>query len=169
MLYCSKACYLSLPEVLHCSKTFHACMFYYQESIFYYGLLLICTLLQWSQYSYENVELKHTVYRKIVTLMFPYAVLLSLLLSSCTSRVRVADAGEVAKNKKHLRRYRVSFHSITCGNIHLSLWKSYKLYLTVPLFVATFGIHADDDSNLPLSPVTHNVTNYYKSVFVVSA
>jgi len=29
---------------------------------------------------------------------------LSLLLSPCASRVRVAAAGEVAKNKKHLRR-----------------------------------------------------------------
>jgi len=40
----------------------------------------------------------------IVTLMSPYAVPLSLLLSSCASRVRVASAGEVAKNKKQLRR-----------------------------------------------------------------
>jgi len=28
----------------------------------------------------------------------------------------------------------------TCGNIHLLLWKSYKLYLTVPLFAAMFRI-----------------------------
>jgi len=50
--------------------------------------------------------------------MSPYAVTLSLLLSSCASRVRVTAGGEVAKNK---RRYRVSFHSITCGKIHLLL------------------------------------------------
>jgi len=36
--------------------------------------------------------------------MSPYAVTLSLLFSSCGSHVRVAAAGEVAKNKKHLRR-----------------------------------------------------------------
>jgi len=50
--------------------------------------------------------------------MSPCAVPLS---PSCASHVRVAAAGEVAKNKKHLRRYRVSFHSITCGKIHLLL------------------------------------------------
>jgi len=42
---------------------------------------------------------------------------------------------------------RVSFHFITCGNIHLLLWKSYKLYQTIPPFVAMFRIHADDDNN----------------------
>jgi len=36
--------------------------------------------------------------------MSPYAVPLSLLLSSCTSCVRVAAAGEVSKDKKHLGR-----------------------------------------------------------------
>jgi len=36
--------------------------------------------------------------------MSPYAVPLSLLLSSSASRVRVAAAGEVAKNKKQFRR-----------------------------------------------------------------
>jgi len=36
--------------------------------------------------------------------MFPYAVPLSLVLSSCASGIRVDAAGEVAKNKKHLRR-----------------------------------------------------------------
>jgi len=36
--------------------------------------------------------------------MFPYAVPLSLLLSSRASHVRMAAAGEVAKNKKHFRR-----------------------------------------------------------------
>jgi len=41
--------------------------------------------------------------------MSPYAVALSLLLSSCASCVRVAAAGEVAKNKKYLRRYRVHY------------------------------------------------------------
>jgi len=41
--------------------------------------------------------------------MPPYAAPLSLLLSSCASCVRVAAAGEIAKNKKHLKRYR-AFH-----------------------------------------------------------
>jgi len=36
--------------------------------------------------------------------MSSYAVPLTLLLSTCASHVRVAAAGEVAKNKKHLRR-----------------------------------------------------------------
>jgi len=36
--------------------------------------------------------------------MSPYAVPLSLLLSSCTSCVRVAAAGEVVKDERHLRR-----------------------------------------------------------------
>jgi len=36
--------------------------------------------------------------------MSSYAVPLSRLLSSCVSHVRVAAAGEVLKNKKHLRR-----------------------------------------------------------------
>jgi len=47
----------------------------------------------------------------LLLLLSPYAVPLCLLLSSCASRVRVAAAGEVAKNKKHLRRQgQVSFH-----------------------------------------------------------
>jgi len=36
--------------------------------------------------------------------MSPYAVPFSLLLSSCAPLVRVAVAGEVAKDEKHLRR-----------------------------------------------------------------
>jgi len=40
----------------------------------------------------------------IVTLMSPYAVPLSLLLSSCASCVKVAAAGEIAKDEKHLRK-----------------------------------------------------------------
>jgi len=36
--------------------------------------------------------------------MFLYAAPLSLLLFSCASCVRVAAAGEVAKDEEHLRR-----------------------------------------------------------------
>jgi len=45
---------------------------------------------------------------QIVTLMSPYAVPLSLLLSSCALRVRMAAAGEVAKNKKGIESVFIS-------------------------------------------------------------
>jgi len=76
---------------------------------------------------------------------------LSLLPSSCASHFRVAAAGEVAK----IREGRVSFHFITCGNIQLYC---YKLYPIVPLFVATFRMHADDGNN-PLFPYPLDTAN----------
>jgi len=46
------------------------------------------------------------------------------------------------------------------------LWKSYKLYPIVPLFVATFRIHADDDNN-PLFPYPlHTANSLVNSVII---
>jgi len=43
--------------------------------------------------------------------LLPYAVPLSLLLSSCASCARVAAVGEVAKDEKHLRWWgQISFY-----------------------------------------------------------
>jgi len=70
----------------------------------------------------------------------------SLLLSSCASCVRVAVAGEVAKNKGQFLFHYLWKHNYCSEN-------PTKLYPTVPLFVATFMIHADDDNNPLFSPI----------------
>jgi len=84
----------------------------------------------------------------------------------------MAAVGEVA--------FEVSFHYL--WNIHLLLWNSYNLCLTIPLFAAMFRIHADDDYNF--SPINSfplytasslviiicnlQVLCYHKSVFIAS-
>jgi len=74
--------------------------------------------------------------KRLVTLMSPFAVPLSPVL-------RVAAAGEVAKNKKYLRRQgQILFHYLL-KHTPFAL----KIYLTVPLFVAMFRVHADDGNN----------------------
>jgi len=116
-------------------------------------LLLICsyhnilTKMLNSNMQYRSNYQWKGLYR-LLLLMSPYAVPLSLLLSSCASRVRVAATGEVAKNTKHLKRQgQVSFYYL----LKHTPFALKILYLTVSLFVATFRIHADDD-NSPLFP-----------------
>jgi len=137
--YCSEVCDISLPKFL--KHFMHA----FSITITHFITIITIFLLKcWTQTC--SIDLKGKAYRLLLWCLHMLYHALSLLLSSCTSHVRVAAAGEVAKISS-IWEGRVGFRFITCGNIQLLLWKSYKLYPIVPLFVATFRIHADDDNN----------------------
>jgi len=132
----------------------------------------------YTSYSYHNILTKmlnsNMQYRSNYQWKGLYRLLLwrlyMLYHSACFSPPVLHMPGWLLLERLPKRRSiwegRVSFHFITCGNIHLLLWKSYKLYPTVPLFVATFRIHADDDNN-PIFPYPLYTANSLVHVVII--